>query len=99
MHFFFSVLPPPPSSTLFPYTTLFRSRWIDGHQIKSASRSGASLWNAPGLGPPSEISPTPLCRGEIRTGIGFRGPSHGSPNLHEAAAETDLSGDRGSHHG
>src|SRR5437867_6630038 len=69
MHFFFSVLPPPPSSTLFPYTTLFRSRWIDGHQIKSASRSGASLWNAPGLGPPSEISPTPLCRGEIRTGI------------------------------
>src|SRR5437868_10439652 len=24
--FFFSLLPPPPGSTLFPYTTLFRSR-------------------------------------------------------------------------
>src|SRR5699024_12429771 len=25
---FFSVLPPPPRSTLFPYTTLFRSEWL-----------------------------------------------------------------------
>src|SRR5205823_12862892 len=26
IHFFFSIIPPPPTSTLFPYTTLFRSR-------------------------------------------------------------------------
>src|SRR5207248_9686261 len=26
--FFFSMLPRPPSSTLFPYTTLFRSIWL-----------------------------------------------------------------------
>src|SRR5207249_11759114 len=26
-HFFLSLRPPPPRSTLFPYTTLFRSRW------------------------------------------------------------------------
>src|SRR5438552_6645047 len=25
LHFFYSLLPPPPTSTLFPYTTLFRS--------------------------------------------------------------------------
>src|SRR5207253_9747823 len=25
VHLFFSILPPPPTSTLFPYTTLFRS--------------------------------------------------------------------------
>src|SRR5437870_7306560 len=25
---FFSMIPPPPTSTLFPYTTLFRSRWV-----------------------------------------------------------------------
>src|SRR5438477_8426483 len=26
-HIFFLMTPPPPRSTLFPYTTLFRSRW------------------------------------------------------------------------
>src|SRR5437773_5340397 len=26
---FLSILPPPPTSTLFPYTTLFRSYWGD----------------------------------------------------------------------
>src|SRR5207253_10529421 len=25
--FFYSIIPPPPTSTLFPYTTLFRSRF------------------------------------------------------------------------
>src|SRR5207253_10179561 len=29
LFFFFSMLPRPPTSTLFPYTTLFRSRYTD----------------------------------------------------------------------
>src|SRR5206468_12357595 len=29
---FFSMLPPPPSSPLFPYTTLFRSGSLGGHR-------------------------------------------------------------------
>src|SRR5437763_10002899 len=29
--FFFLMIRPPPRSTLFPYTTLFRSRWIEQH--------------------------------------------------------------------
>src|SRR5690606_41395495 len=28
---FFLMIRRPPSSTLFPYTTLFRSSWVDGH--------------------------------------------------------------------
>src|SRR5207248_10172171 len=35
--FFFSMLPPPPRSTLFPYTTLFRSR---GRACSTRARSG-----------------------------------------------------------
>src|SRR5205085_3428613 len=29
---FFSLIPPPQRSTLFPYTTLFRSRFAEGYQ-------------------------------------------------------------------
>src|SRR5690606_41939280 len=36
---FFSLFPPPPGSTLFPYTTLFRSRQAAGR--RSAERSPA----------------------------------------------------------
>src|SRR5205085_9614636 len=31
--FFFSLIPPPPRSTLFPYTTLFRSSLIGGTRL------------------------------------------------------------------
>src|SRR5438874_11774109 len=30
------MLQPPPRSTLFPYTTLFRSAWINGRQVLQA---------------------------------------------------------------
>src|SRR5437773_7651526 len=36
IHFFFSIIPPPPTSTLFPYTTLFRS-------IRVSSLSGSFI--------------------------------------------------------
>src|SRR5438034_11669077 len=32
--FFFSIIPPPPRSTLFPYTTLFRSRGIKKSDLR-----------------------------------------------------------------
>src|SRR5436305_9036636 len=43
--FFFLLLPHPPTSTLFPYTTLFRSSF---HSIRSRSfRCAASRWDPP----------------------------------------------------
>src|SRR5205814_3334803 len=46
-HLFFSITPPPPNSTLFPYTTLFRSpqNRYTSHQILSprSLRSRTSL--------------------------------------------------------
>src|SRR5437588_5420504 len=38
MLFFFSMLPRPPTSTLFPYTTLFRSRHRIGEMMEHAAR-------------------------------------------------------------
>src|SRR5450432_507606 len=40
--FFFLMIRPPPISTLFPYTTLFRSRWA----TSSSARAGASWRSA-----------------------------------------------------
>src|SRR5438105_15234611 len=34
MFFFVSMIPPPPRSTLFPYTTLFRSRGADRSSVR-----------------------------------------------------------------
>src|SRR5205809_3818694 len=55
--FFFSMLRPPPRSTLFPYTTLFRSpqgrvgRGERGLRKSGASRSTAQSGRAAGQGP------------------------------------------------
>src|SRR5256886_17610095 len=38
--FFFLMIRPPPRSTLFPYTTLFRSRRINRHESHVAGRRG-----------------------------------------------------------
>src|SRR5690606_41004927 len=51
--FVFSMFPPPPRSTLFPYTTLFRSpwcspRWASGRSCWSAARTSASAPATPG---------------------------------------------------
>src|SRR5205823_14463872 len=35
--FFFLSIPPPPRSSLFPYTTLFRSRWRCWYQLLVSS--------------------------------------------------------------
>src|SRR5207248_10982179 len=43
---FFELLPPPPSSTLFPYTTLFRSL---GQYEAVASRIGHDKHTLPGM--------------------------------------------------
>src|SRR5437660_8988790 len=34
MGFFFLLMRRPPRSTLFPYTTLFRSRWVEGGKAR-----------------------------------------------------------------
>src|SRR5947209_16189010 len=38
LSFFFLMVPPPPRSTLFPYTTLFRSSAIDSHGLRPTAR-------------------------------------------------------------
>src|SRR5690606_40075811 len=35
--------PHPPSSTLFPYTTLFRS-WVGGHELRATASIGVALF-------------------------------------------------------
>src|SRR3712207_6979657 len=39
--FFFLMIRRPPRSTLFPYTTLFRSRHVRGHQLERRDLDGA----------------------------------------------------------
>src|SRR5207249_11073128 len=46
---FFIILPPPPTSTLFPYTTLFRSIHVArgdcvGHFVNPQGARGEGLW-------------------------------------------------------
>src|SRR5207302_9667399 len=43
--FFFLILPRPPRSTLFPYTTLFRSGLVSRDRgLGDHARSGAKMW-------------------------------------------------------
>src|SRR6478609_11690402 len=41
--FFFLMIRRPPRSTLFPYTTLFRSRWRIFHDVRWPGRAQASI--------------------------------------------------------
>src|SRR5205085_12342336 len=54
--FFFLVIRPPPRSTLFPYTTLFRSKVI--------LRPSWTAWYAPmcWVMPPASVATTAVCR-------------------------------------
>src|SRR6266446_8587003 len=55
--FFFLMIRRPPRSTLFPYTTLFRSCWTAS--ASSSARSIRRSWNA--------ATPCPLARSEEHT--------------------------------
>src|SRR5688572_30854847 len=50
MSFFFLLIRRPPTSTLFPYTTLFRSGQIDDHGFADAERQEACIDLAVGRG-------------------------------------------------
>src|SRR5437762_8416751 len=62
------MLPPPPRSTLFPYTTLFRSSLSAEQQTRSvpaateSARSGSSPMGIAAPEPRSSISATPRSR-------------------------------------
>src|SRR5206468_7239367 len=56
--FFFLIARRPPSSTLFPYTTLFRSR-SEPHLRRAPSRPASSSARVPRRGRPSSLC---LCR-------------------------------------
>src|SRR5207237_9935230 len=54
--FFFLLTRPPPSSTLFPYTTLFRSRSVRSRTRRACTPTKQKLWaaNWASLGPMEE---------------------------------------------
>src|SRR5262249_58594030 len=78
--FFFLMIRPPPSSTLFPYTTLFRSRWLQRGgeqrlaplvvQVEPGHRGLRGGRNLPGpgrAGPPAGPAQGPCSQGAQRS--------------------------------
>src|SRR5690606_40876538 len=78
---FFFRLRRPPRSTLFPYTTLFRSRGRSAAVTAAASRADPS-WTAGRTGAPTEASaarcPAPASRSYSRSGSRARSEEHTS---------------------
>src|SRR5690606_15748349 len=68
---FSCVLPPPPGSTLFPYTTLFRSRWAAPPSLSAPSCCGARPW-CPSTTPRSCRASSTGARYERRARTGSR---------------------------
>src|SRR5205085_12638889 len=48
VHVLLLISPPPPRSTLFPYTTLFRSRWSARRAAPAWSSSTPPTWSSTG---------------------------------------------------
>src|SRR5438046_7720676 len=71
---FFFTLRPPPRSTLFPYTTLFRSRCTDGTRL--------DLTLLAAIGDPGQFDRscdgTPVVAGPTTTGVPSRSEEHTS---------------------
>src|SRR5258708_25191013 len=66
-HFFFLMIRRPPRSTLFPYTTLFRSGIISfaARTCRFGRWVGCWCWSSPAVGPPTWS--TPHCSGNHRS--------------------------------
>src|SRR5256886_8440376 len=64
----------PPRSTLFPYTTLFRSTWSGPFPRSWADRSGRSASRS---GPATSAIPARTCRRRRRNSVSLRGPPCG----------------------
>src|SRR2546430_14431798 len=64
----------PPRSTLFPYTTLFRSTWSGTFPRSWADRSGPSASRS---GPATSAIPARTCRRRRRNSVSRRGPPCG----------------------
>src|SRR5258708_29780626 len=64
MYFFFLMIRRPPRSTLFPYTTLFRSPWPCSRRWPAAR-----LWSPPAGVEWSRVSPTESPAGWFRAAI------------------------------
>src|SRR2546422_8937568 len=64
LHFFFLMIRRPPRSTLFPYTTLFRSRsaiqFLPEVRASKNAASKSSFFSSIGLGPPAREDSRPL---------------------------------------
>src|SRR5690349_24209853 len=73
-------IPPPPSSTLFSYTTLFRSGWED----RSADRAPPS----PSRGTRGRIRPPPIGAPSVcATSSSFPAPGDGEERLEHRSEE------------
>src|SRR5207302_4827731 len=81
--YFFS-LPPPPRSTLFPYTTLFRSKLLSTEYMQPCQL----FWNC-GPGMPIRLSPLPTEK---------RSPALEQKLMARGAAYADIDDDRSEEH-
>src|SRR3712207_7070423 len=86
LFFFFLMIRRPPRSTLFPYTTLFRSLW--GNSGRRERRPGTRLTLRRECAPEAFLdrgeSP---CRGDYSLGLAFRvGPDRKSTRLNSSHA-------------
>src|SRR5205807_8221134 len=70
--FFFSVLRPPPRSTLFPYTTLFRSKRFDGFFAGEGNRTYIPNQFFDVLVPNESLAVLKVVGSVIRFSIGFQ---------------------------
>src|SRR5436190_14699665 len=78
------MIPPPPRSTLFPYTTLFRS-WLSGTwAVRSKERQALQ---------PQQAADRSLCaddRSAVRSGAVDAGPSRSEEHTSELQSHSDL---------
>src|SRR5690348_18066871 len=78
IYFFFLMIRRPPRSTLFPYTTLFRSRPPPGAEIPQCRGGGGAPRRGPGCRGRSRRPSSPRPRGGRARGVPPRSEEHTS---------------------
>src|SRR5206468_11209596 len=89
LSFFFLLLRPPPRSTLFPYTTLFRSRGEDSSDI-GAHRQSTKTSTRRATSPDRTAAPTTACVGSLRLVTANASATRSEEHTSELQSRSDL---------